>query len=422
MDCPICFNSYDFDKRKPTIILNCSHTLCLECAEKCVICPLDRQPIVDRKPNYAMIEYMTGSLAQVQNLTLRNQEVEAKYNSLITQFGLEEEDDEENKQLIKFIATASIIKDLPMNQRFAKMPNLIKEMARDLKNLRKICIKELNDVGEIMSVINDFINQFEEAVNGLSNEFGVAKNNLTDIKNDILKYANSESAMNIFLPSIKEKCQKHLEKMDEIMLQSEIKQNEYKKVIESLRETLEAKKLTTEKRLKLNEGLKKFLPGSGLVAGAVVAGGGIGLLVGAEAFGGVGALVIAGAVLNPIGAIILGALGTGVAIGTLVYIVLRVMKSKNEKILKMLESYLSKLTQLSDSSNGFFEAVKEVYSKLSSHDLTTHMDAKNLSLVVSLIDFSLQTIGEFQTRRDQNEFRVSEIMSLLTNDFILIDD
>jgi hypothetical protein len=129
---------------------------------------------VDRKPNYAMIELLekaTDSLAQVQNLTLRNQEIELKYNSLITQFGLEEEDDEENKQLIKFIATASIIKDLPMNQRFAKMPNLIKEMARDLKNLRKIGIKELNDVGEIMSVINDFINQFEEAVNGLSNEF-----------------------------------------------------------------------------------------------------------------------------------------------------------------------------------------------------------------------------------------------------------
>ena len=105
----------------------------------------------------------------------------------------------------------------------------------------------------------------------------------------------------------------------------------------------------------------------------------------------------------------LGALGSGVAIGTLVFFIMKAIKTKNEKVLKMLESYLNKLTQLSESCNGFFEAVKEVYDKLSTHDLATPMELKDLAKVISFTDSSLQTIKEFQTRRSQREFTISEI-------------
>jgi hypothetical protein len=89
-------------------------------------------------------------------------------------------------------------------------------------------------------------------------------------------------------------------------------------------------------RLSVNDKLRKILPAIGLGAAAAA---GVGVVVGAEVLGGVGALVIGGIMFSPLGAIALGGLAGGVLMSGLVYYVLRVMKNKDENILKILESF-----------------------------------------------------------------------------------
>ena len=61
--CKICFDDFDDNKKKPYCIHPCAHTFCLECLEKLPVkeCPICRQKIESKNPNWVIIEFVPGA-------------------------------------------------------------------------------------------------------------------------------------------------------------------------------------------------------------------------------------------------------------------------------------------------------------------------------------------------------------------------
>ena len=64
MNCKICFESYDSNRRPPVTLIPCGHSLCGHClnairyASAAPTCPHCRCEIFDSKPNYDLIEVL----------------------------------------------------------------------------------------------------------------------------------------------------------------------------------------------------------------------------------------------------------------------------------------------------------------------------------------------------------------------------
>jgi hypothetical protein len=67
LTCKICFEPYNQSNRRPTTLMMCSHTYCLECVSglqtnlSVMLCPICRDIVIDRKPNYAILELLDAS-------------------------------------------------------------------------------------------------------------------------------------------------------------------------------------------------------------------------------------------------------------------------------------------------------------------------------------------------------------------------
>ena len=72
-NCEICCENFNNSNRKPITVMPCGHSFCLECVEKLkkqdFICPTDREPIVNQKPNYALLNFMSSNLDQTKNVS-----------------------------------------------------------------------------------------------------------------------------------------------------------------------------------------------------------------------------------------------------------------------------------------------------------------------------------------------------------------
>ena len=76
LNCKICFEVFNTSNRKPIIVMLCGHTFCLECVDKLkkqdFICPNDREPITNQKPNYALLDFLNSKdSAQSKNVSLK---------------------------------------------------------------------------------------------------------------------------------------------------------------------------------------------------------------------------------------------------------------------------------------------------------------------------------------------------------------
>jgi hypothetical protein len=403
MDCEICHQPYNSDERMPMTLLPCSHTFCDDCLKKvdqkaCHKCKKEWDSIV-------LNESFSKALEEIKT------QIEMNTISLAKAFGLE--NDEQTQQLIKFIQTAKSIKNLSLLDTFRKMPNLMSEMARNLNDLGKTVRKEFKDVREVESVIVNLINGFNEEVKKLSSEFAIIENELQETKKDILTVCQSSNdIVKVFtLPSIRARSKRHNEKINYLRVKSEIQHNKLKEDIAHCLDQHDNIKDVAQKRVEFNSKLGRILPNIGFTSGCLVGGGVVSCVVASEILGGVGSLVIAGFVFSPIGAIALGSLVAGVGIGGLVYLVMYILKCKNEAILKKLESYYSNLTCLSESSDAFYGAADEIYSKLEYDDTVEQIGNNNDKLkdigeVIVLIDSFLETIREFKVRLGEGDFRV----------------
>jgi hypothetical protein len=103
IECPICFESFNSDKRKP-MMLPCNHTFCEPCLLKCdkKICSICRNEWVSKQVNFTLLESLE------------------RYDSLMRKLGLE--NDEQTQQFFKLLETSKSINDLPVNEKLKKMP------------------------------------------------------------------------------------------------------------------------------------------------------------------------------------------------------------------------------------------------------------------------------------------------------------
>ena len=62
LNCKICLEDFNNSNHKPIIVMQCGHTFCLECVKQLkkqeFICPNDREPITNQKPNYALLDFL----------------------------------------------------------------------------------------------------------------------------------------------------------------------------------------------------------------------------------------------------------------------------------------------------------------------------------------------------------------------------
>jgi hypothetical protein len=75
MNCLVCFEKYDNDKRRPFTLYPCSHTICLNCLIYLPqrFCPSCRSLISDSKPNYGLIDLLLNFSPSLTDLTKTNE-------------------------------------------------------------------------------------------------------------------------------------------------------------------------------------------------------------------------------------------------------------------------------------------------------------------------------------------------------------
>lgn len=407
IECPICLKLYNSDTCKPMILQPCNHSFCEACLLKCdkKICATCQSEWVSKNANYMGLDALE------------------RYDSLVRALGLE--NDEQTKQLVKILQTTKSINDVPVHERLKKMPGLVKEMTNNLNDLKETVRKELKEVNEVQILIDDLNDAFNKEVNQISTEFGLIKSELQQIKDlidklDLKQPSNLEAQMSLYFPSIQEQCKSHDEKITERKIQSELRSKNFQEKIDHCIKDSDKIKDVTKKRNQLVN--SKLIATLGAAGGAT--GGGVtgfltaNALVASELLGGVGQLVILGLVVNPIVATALTALAAGVTISGFICLVVYFLKSKNNGILKLLESFYSNLADLSHSNNAFYVAVDEIYSKLKCNDKVEQVKNSNEKLkelgeVLSLINSFLRTVNEFKVRLDDGEFK-TENKSVIT--------
>ena len=92
MNCKICFENYDNINHKPMILFPCAHSFCSTCVVKLEACLSCQINIVDRKPNYDLLENLDQVIyvSQVLKQSIINDQKEvenlnAVMNSLSSQ-------------------------------------------------------------------------------------------------------------------------------------------------------------------------------------------------------------------------------------------------------------------------------------------------------------------------------------------------
>lgn len=85
MDCKVCFEKFDKQKRKP-ITINCGHSYCVVCLnvlikKKNFVCPTCRSPITNEKTNYTVMEIL-----DLNPLFDPNREIKVHINNAFKEF------------------------------------------------------------------------------------------------------------------------------------------------------------------------------------------------------------------------------------------------------------------------------------------------------------------------------------------------
>lgn len=85
MKCQTCMSNFNHDKRRPFVLIPCTHTICVKCSAKLNehVCPVCNETIIDRNPNWAIIDMIPNS--------------DADRLKLLTQSALNETQDLKNK-------------------------------------------------------------------------------------------------------------------------------------------------------------------------------------------------------------------------------------------------------------------------------------------------------------------------------------
>lgn len=73
MRCKICSEKYDHSKHQPIVLIPCTHTLCVKCfgrLEDTKECPFCYKRVVDKNPNWSMLELIPESSYDIARLKL----------------------------------------------------------------------------------------------------------------------------------------------------------------------------------------------------------------------------------------------------------------------------------------------------------------------------------------------------------------
>lgn len=212
MNCKICYESFDLNQRRPFTLIPCGHCFCIVCLSRLTeaICPNCRNPIIDKKVNYSIIDFLeedttsnsneTETIAQFMQTNLS--EISEKINKFNLTF--QKKDTDIKKQFNGLRTeinsnTSSLSKKLITHQEI---------LLKDLEKKEKCMEKKLNEI-QVMK------QQIEENMDAYSSY------NLSIMSPDEVKKLREK------FNKIKSQLDAKLESLDELKFDYELKNNEY---------------------------------------------------------------------------------------------------------------------------------------------------------------------------------------------------